>query len=609
MNLYLVENYNTSQQFDKGSLVISLAPKVCYEMDKAGIKYSIIEDYYSEDELNRHEEDYHISQFRWIKDLDDFLQNEIPELKKLGLRLGDTYYYFLKTMVLDPLYISCYTLNKVFKTIKPSSVVYCVAYPTTPTIDYTLRDGDSYDSQIFTIICQIICQRDKIPFRLELCKPEGDIVKKPKWVVRNWLYSKYDYYCHKFPLITNGGKDKPLKILVLKSGHRLDCLVHDALKSSNVVYQLLERGIGKYTLFGLRNSLNVNNCHISDNVVRGNIRDNVADILERSDLIKRLNDDYQVDVSGIVIPRLKYFISRICPEIVGYYKAFIEYYNKEVIDYVITTQDASPMECSAVLASRHSNNTKCINLYHGAEATANKMWDITELSHFNIVVAPSIEQGEYFKSRCKINNAPTVIQSSLHQFQDIVNIRQLRQSRKGSIGKNILYLSNMLNGECRRLDGVSYPDTWYYKFQEAIVDYLAIRTDYTFIWKSLPTSDAIYNPILDYIRDNDLCNIEIDTGSFIKHLPTIGRVICDYPSTGFYESIIAGVPTMSLYKRGIHVRETALRYFGAVLKPFSDAEEAIENIDAFLDNDTSLYTMDVKADNKSLLQILKDGEL
>ena len=121
MKVYLVEEYHPDLKFDRDSLIVALTPAVCYQLDKSGIRYSIIEDYYDEVELLANEDKYYQSQLQWIDGLDEFLQSKLKELKELNLRLGEIYYYYLKSMALDPLYIRCYTLKRLFEAVKSSS--------------------------------------------------------------------------------------------------------------------------------------------------------------------------------------------------------------------------------------------------------------------------------------------------------------------------------------------------------------------------------------------------------------------------------------------------------------------------------------------------------
>lgn len=159
--------------------------------------------------------------------------------------------------------------------------------------------------------------------------------------------------------------------------------------------------------------------------------------------------------------------------------------------------------------------------------------------------------------------------------------------------------------DIRRLDGATYPDTGYYQFQTAIIEHLSKRKEYTFVWKGFPASNVIYNPVPDFIIDNNFDNIEIATSPFIEHLATADRVICDYPSTGFYESVAAGVPAMSLYHEAYRVRQSALDYFGRMFKRYSSASEATKHIDEFLNDKPESYTTHLDTGNNSLLRILE----
>ena len=61
MKTYLVEEYSPDINFDKDSAIVALTPEACYQLNKAGIKYSIIEDYYDEVKLSAAVDEYYES--------------------------------------------------------------------------------------------------------------------------------------------------------------------------------------------------------------------------------------------------------------------------------------------------------------------------------------------------------------------------------------------------------------------------------------------------------------------------------------------------------------------------------------------------------------------
>ncbi len=325
--------------------------------------------------------------------------------------------------------------------------------------------------------------------------------------------------------------------------------------------------------------------------------------------MKRINEKCQLDVTTIILPRLKFFITEICPEILGYFKAFSQFYKKDRIDFTITPHAANPIEYAAITAATHSKSTKSFNVQHGDSASAAKFWNITELTHFNMRTCTNKEVLEYLKQQCIINNIPTKLYGNSERLLNIERIKRLRESNEANIKKGrIIYLPTFFLGDHRRIDGQVYPDTWYYRFQKALIEYFSTKKECSFIWKGLPTVDATYNPIPDYIRDKKYINIEIATNPFSQHLISADKVICDCPSTGFYESVAAGVPTIALYHKELIVRESAVAYFGNLFKRFADFNEAIKHIDEFLNSDPDMYKMSIDLEEGSLFDILEQND-
>ena len=620
MKTYLVEEYSPKIEFDKDSVVVALTPLVCYQLDKAGIKYSIIEDYYDEVELSTHVDEYFKSQLQWIERLDEFLQNNIKELKELNLKLGTIYYFYLKTMVLDPLYIRCYTLKRLFEAIKPSAITFVFPPSKETSLDFSLHD----DSQsYYSLVTPILCKQNNIPLTTVFLDEENKDVKEIKsvgsaknliiWLERTLYKSAtvrsmhFVYrYLNKRLLAKQANKEK-LNIFLLKTAHiGLDFIV-DALRRGHSIYQLSDSFIVKYSPLGIRRHLNLKAKYNEVKNLNNSIWENTASLLEGHDLIKQVNGICELDVSGIVLPRLKYFISRVCPEILDYFQAFTEFYQKDKIDFVITPHEVLPTEFAAIAAANHSHQTGSVCVQHGDSIFDVNFWKITDIFRFKIYISSNKEIMDYFVSQCRANNIPTKFYGSSHRLLNIEKINRLREQNESNINKNrIIYLPTMLWGNYDRFDCAHYPDTWYYKFQKALIEYFSTKKEYIFVWKGLPASDAAYNPIPNFIKDNNFSNIRIATNPFTEHLLSADRVICDYPSTGFYESVVAGVPTMSLYHEALIVRKSAVEYFGNLLKPFSNIPEAINHIDEFLNSDPESYKTTIEMEDKSILDILEE---
>ena len=627
MKTYLVERYSSDIDFDKGSTVVALTPMVCYQLDKAGKKYSIIEDYYDEMKLAADVDKYYESQLQWIDSLDKFLRSNVKEVRDFNLKLGTMYYYFLKTMVLDSLYIRCYALKRFFEAVRPSSIIFISPQTQEMPLDFTLRYqyydyGKSYYSQVIPIVCK----EKNIPLTSVHLETSGKAGKKPKsgrpfrdlliWYGNKILpidmlrrtYFNYQYLSRR-PFPKSKNRDG-LNVFMLKLTHIGMDFVTRAVRKGYNVYQLSGNSILKYSSLSAMRCLDLKT-EYKDTVAKvenNSIWENTASLLESHDLIKLLNQRYRLDVSEIVLPKLKYFIAKVCPEILGYFKVFIKFYKEQDVDFAITPHEVSPIEFAALAAANYEERVRTVRISHGDDAHSVKFWRILELSQADILVSSNTEAKEYFNSLRQAGNLPTTLYSSRHRLSDMERISRLRETNKSNIKKNkIVYLPTLMMWDTRRMDGASYPDTWYYQFQKSLAEYFYTKRGYIFVLKGLPPSEAIYNPIPDFIRDNSFGNIEVATNPFSQHLFSADRVICDYPSTGFYESIAAGVPTICLYHRALIVRKSAIDYFGNLLKPFSDATEAVKHIDEFLNSAPELYTMTLDVEDNGILDILEEA--
>lgn len=101
-------------------------------------------------------------------------------------------------------------------------------------------------------------------------------------------------------------------------------------------------------------------------------------------------------------------------------------------------------------------------------------------------------------------------------------------------------------------------------------------------------------------------------GPFYMGLWSLFRIISDYPSTGFFESGAAKMPTLSLYKDGHLLWDGAREFFGPMLQSFTDAKEAMGHIDNFLASDKKKYVTElplVQSDIADLFHRMKASDM
>lgn len=630
MKTYLVEEYSPEIVFEDNSLIIALTPKASYQMDKLEITYSLIEDYYSELLNEKYGYFSFSSQLNWLEEFDKYLQDRIPQLKKLNLKLCYWYFYFLKTMI-DPLIVRSNALNRFFDKIKPSEVVYITAHTEEIAPDFTLLFGKG--KSIYLRLLPLFCKKYSASFTCinvaeEAISAISDTNSTDAGVTRKLkdFVSSHDALLNLYRLYRSGcwhnaiphfSRHNQLNILMLKLGYGGDLFILDALKRGHNVFLKSEDTIFKYTAFGLKKYYILKNDNSGSfiNPISKEIWQTAANQLTyQSEILRWINDKCGVDVLDIILPRLQYFISSLSPEILGYFYDYVNFYNKNNIDFVITPHEWLPDEFAAIAAARHSKKTKSICFMHGSGVYAIDMWDITEIDHHDLYFALYDELMEYFVKRKGIygGQRTEIFRGfGLYLFSNHLKIKENREKRIAEKSKDkktrpkIIYLPTLFMWDHKRIDSPWYSDAWYYKFQKTLVEHFATLREFEFIWKGLPASDSIYNPIPNFIKDNQFENIEVATDYFGRHLIAADRVIADFPSTGFYEAVVAGVPAMSLYHKDLKMRKSAIEFFGHQVQPFSDISDALEKIDRFLESDPKLYCTTIPLSN-DVIKVLEN---
>ena len=328
MKLYLIEEYSPELEFEKDSIVVALTPKVCYDFDKKGIKYSIIEDYYDLTYLSNLEHENYDSLAEAVGKLDSHLQNNINDLKKYNLNLGQMYFRHLETM-LDPVFIRSYTLDKLLSKIKPSNVVFVSIPHEKDVFDYQLFfKGES----LYSRLIPIICNKKKITFkrinvkneRRDTDKEKTDIKYTLKTILRDNKTVKQIHFFFKYgrkTIFSNNKKQKKLNVLMLKLSHIENKFVVDALKNKYNTYLLENDSILKCSPFGLKKYLDLNDFskNLDDNDETDTRWQQIVESLDKTDFVRRFNERCEMDVSDIILPRLRYFILEICPKLLRFH--------------------------------------------------------------------------------------------------------------------------------------------------------------------------------------------------------------------------------------------------------------------------------------------------
>lgn len=150
------------------------------------------------------------------------------------------------------------------------------------------------------------------------------------------------------------------------------------------------------------------------------------------------------------------------------------------------------------------------------------------------------------------------------------------------------------------------PDAWYFKWHKKLINYFNSRKDFNFVWKGIPVSNQIYDPIPNLINDRKYKNIRYATEPFIKWIKRADLVLLDLPSTALYEAGISGLPVMSLSFYPLnYIRGSALKLFGNSLELINSFDEGIAKIDNFLNSNPDEFIVSIPYSKTPIMDTIK----
>lgn len=620
MKYYLIEAYSPDLEFERDDVIVALTPLASYELDKVGIKYSILEDYYDEAEFLKEEEDYFNDQLVWFDKFDSFLFNIYPEAKDKNLKLATSYYFYIKSMV-DSLILRCKVIDIFINKLEPTSIIYISTSWKEDLIssaDYPLLFRKS--QSLFSRLIPLFCQKYNINFR-RIILAEGknlnnirlgnnnfsyqikNKLKSNKYIRNLWRYYKTFSINDIFLKLP---KDLKCNFLFLKiTGYNIIDICKEAQKEGHQIFYKQNYDIIKQSFLYHK----VVDSICPSNIISSSKQEtkNLLKEIYKTDIIDWLNDYCKIDVTAVILPRLRYFIENWCPQVISLVDKYINFYNENQIDLVITPHMVSVDEFAAIIATRYSEKTKSACLQHGDDVFMLKTWDFGEYLPYHIYFTTNYEREKYIEERIQLRNFKTKVYQNPNRYKMISKITTRRKKQSNQIArKTLVFVPIMYPWDSGTWVESRLPDTWYFSWHKELIKYFGSREDFNFIWKGIPASNVTYDPIPNMIKDRKYKNIKYATLPFVKWIKRADLVLLDYPSTALYEAAVSGLPVMSLFFAPFNViRESALKLFGRSLQPFNNFAEGIAKIDDFLNSNLNEFIVSIPHSEKSILDIVK----
>lgn len=606
---YILEEFDEKADYS-GRNILALTPQACYQLDKRGLKYSILEDFYDDAQLMRSGEKYFFEQLQWFKEFDAFLKSNIAVCRENDIDLAKAHYYQIAFFI-DTLVIYSRIFNEFLKKTDFSHAVYACR-KTNYDLDNSIYDLPESGQDLVRRIFLELCRNNKRAVELIYKGPAGKSGGKapvlsgaalksmiPRFGIKS-VYNFFRYY--KFMRLFNKRPDKEAGALFLHAGTlAMDRVITECMSNN---WRIFFKEHGRiYSLSGIvqRKKMDLNNDEDSAFHNLKKACSAASGLLPGQDkILDWVNKECGADLRGLVIKFLSDFIDNICPETIYELQKVSGLLKREKIDFVIACATSERDTIGALLAAK-SLGIKRVCFQHGCSALDFKAWHISELALTDIYFARDSKAKEYYQHYSKAGYTGSCeVHESSHYLGAIEKIGASKPNRADTV----MYVPNRVFFGFRSLNNFIYPITWYYKLQKAIIDHFGQRKELKLIFKIGSNQRWAQESVVSYIKDKGYDNISVRTDDFYKCLEDADKVFFDYPSSAMYEAGAAGKSIMGLYPDCCTEWPGAVEAFGRSLKKYSSIKEAIGYIEDFLAADADSYRVKAPISDSSFMECL-----
>lgn len=648
MDYCLIEKWGCNYILPEKSQAVALTEEAIFHLERSGIQYITLEDFYTSYEVRGNVDDFLLEQLSWFDNFDRLLKEAFPEADNMGVNLATIYSYAFKRLV-DYVILTTRILRKFIESVKPGKIWFIGPKYSREGID-SLLTGDHSQGHPFDDALDADFKTGENPYSIlieSLCKVYGidferltfDAPTKPKvefsilqslraavnphqikclaikFLPASEIRSLYIF------LKSRGDKSTVGRILLLQySGLMVDFCI-DARKHGFEIFVKRGHDARKLSWQPWRKGIVINRF---EPIPQRHSEDMFNGILN-GDLMKWINSYCGLDVSGILNSRFRYFFYKICPDMLARVQDYIEFYNKNNIDFVVTPNIWTVDEHAAVAAARLTPRTKSIGFAHGSDVYECKSRFFLVNRQYDFFFSPSSADAEHERWLVEHFNYkyPKIYEFPYFQRRFAKRGGGDRRTKHVSFaGKKpvVLYVPIIYGSRPGRSIQLNQPFPMeYVKWHRALAEFFSKRKETFFIWKGLIQVEQKFDLMAEIIQEEGYDNIRFDSGRLTRWFPYVERVLIDIPSSAFFESIYSHMPVMALYRPKYQIlRKNAHGSFGSSLRAYDSIDEGLALVEEFLDGQREKYIVPFSEPDVFVPEILsahlytpqrKDGRL
>ena len=568
-------------------LIVALSPFAMYELEKRGLSYEPIEDYYSSKELYK----LGINNYKKVENLcdiiDTHIQNACPTTAELSIRPALFSFYYLK-IVYDAATIRLYQLSKLIDAENPD--VLCI------------YDGKRYPFGISEMAPYLFYDnRESIYARLLACEGWGI----PVTVLPHVPYLES-------PDVQNTSKKKMARRL-----QRYPELYDLAVEAHKRGWRGLLDGLKNYLragkgarLFLFGTGYNWDDCReelksvgisplfirMRDNLeywVNADFPDKDASVLSEAWKGLQADDSFRkfftwgrVDFFPVVEERLRFLVEGLTPVCLNTYEKTAEVLKKIKVKAFLASTFANPTTRSAAQAARNSK-VPVVTWQHGSYGYVDQPMipynDLNSDVHF--VFGEGVAD-KYTKPARRLGTRLISIGSpsleTLFQMQPPDKAKKIIKSLPKK--KIVLYVStNFYQNNLYISFPPPFSDNDLWRTQQAVLDVLAKHHNYTVVVKTHPTHIYRDSPIRLYAEGKKFKNCQFirDECDFTDLLPIADMFVIDFPSTTLLQALTTSKPIF-VYTGHLYIDAQAQKLLERRAFCYRELKELANALDKYL---------------------------
>lgn len=609
---YIVaEEYNPDFDYSEGD-VLSLSPCASYQFDNTGIKYSVLSDYLREEEVRKDEKEIFDKEMAWCGNFDEYLQSRLTVFREKNIL--PVYFHFSRfKYLIDSLVMQSRRIKSFLKVCMPAEVVY-IGDSLLPVEDYSIFNIRKASRQMFIKLFEVVCGEYGIKFSFiphKAAEPENirpaEIIEKSRKVLKHF-YGKEVNNIFKYVL---PGRFMPGRKIL--KGKKILSLDAGTLSIDGVIIELIKRGADVY----IKNGSKIREicifpgkrCFLADKKEKGpelagKLRETASFPAEAHKIVRFISDLCEVNTEELFRPFLAWFVENDCSKFFYEYLAMEKFYAENNIDSVIARSSSGINYPAALNASMNSKNVKRVCFQHSCGPLDWRDLYQGDIGYFDYFFSTDSASEEIYKyASKKYNYGSCKIYQSPHYLQAIE--KKYNHARRKRERPLVIFVPKKQDVRLQKYNAGSVLLTWYYDFLKRIINYMANRDDFHFIFKYPVSSGWYHGSIIKYINSLKPGNISLSSEKMYKYFAKAERLIQDNASTPMFEACAAGLSVLAMYRKPLTPSAIAEKEFSDILKPYNDSEDAISHIEGFLDTPPEKYMKKIGFRNDDLSVIFE----